>query len=161
MRIVCLVSIGGLAVLWDFYSRRIPNQLTGTGFLAALAWQWSANGPPGIFDFFAGAITPVIVLGILHYFKMLGSGDLKYFMVIGGFLDPRRSLKCICSFISDCCYDFSGSDYQISYLKKTSISMIHYVKKYIAQGSGSHILQKRRILHICICHCQYSWEVCW
>ena len=128
MRIVCLVSIGGLAVLWDFYSRRIPNQLTGTGFLAALAWQWSANGPPGIFDFFAGAITPVIVLGILHYFKMLGSGDLKYFMVIGGFGSETKS-EVYLRFISDCCYDFSGSDYQISYLKKTSISIDSLCKR--------------------------------
>ena len=134
MRIICLVSIGGLAVLWDFYSRRIPNQLTGTGFLAALAWQWSANGPPGIFDFFAGAITPVIVLGILHYFKMLGSGDLKYFMVIGGFLDPRRSLKCICvSFLIAAMISLAVIiKYRI--LKKRLYLLIHYVKKYISTG---------------------------
>ena len=111
MRIVCLVSIGGLAVLWDFYSRRIPNQLTGTGFLAALAWQWSANGPPGIFDFFAGAITPVIVYGD----RRISGSETKSEVYL--------------RFISDCCYDFSGSDYQISYLKKTSISIDSLCKR--------------------------------
>ena len=96
MRFLFLFSIGVLAVSWDFYSGRIPNVLIGAGLLAALGWQWSANGPPGTGNFLAGALLPLLVLGILHYFKMMGAGDLKYFMVVGGFFGPSLSLKCIC-----------------------------------------------------------------
>lgn len=55
MRIVCLVSIGGLAVLWDFYSRRIPNQLTGTGFLAAFSMAMECQWATRDIRFFRGS----------------------------------------------------------------------------------------------------------
>ena len=134
MRIVCLVSIGVLAVLWDFYSRRIPNQLTVIGLLSGMAWQWSANGPPGIGTFLLGSLLPVLLLAPLHYFRMIGAGDLKYFMVIGGFLDPGRSLKCICvSFLIAAMISLAVIiKYRI--LKKRLYLLIHYVKEYISTG---------------------------
>ena len=95
IRIILTAGIGAMAVLWDFYARRIPNALIGTGLMAGIAWQWSANGPPGIPDFIGGSMMPVILLGILHYFRMIGAGDLKYLMVTGGFLGTCQSVKCI------------------------------------------------------------------
>ena len=134
MRVLFLFSIGVLAVSWDFYSGRIPNVLIGAGLLAALGWQWSANGPPGIGTFLLGSLLPVLLLAPLHYFRMIGAGDLKYFMVIGGFLDPGRSLKCICvSFLIAAMISLAVIiKYRI--LKKRLYLLIHYVKEYISTG---------------------------
>ena len=96
MRIICLFGIGLLAVLWDLYTRRIPNMLIFAGLMTGFAWQWSANGPPGIMTFLGGILLPLAVLGILHYFRMMGAGDLKYFMVTGGFFGAGLCIKCIC-----------------------------------------------------------------
>ena len=55
-------------------------------------------------------------------------------MVIGGFLDPRRSLKCICvSFLIAAMISLAVIiKYRI--LKKRLYLLIHYVKEYISTG---------------------------
>ena len=134
MRFLFLFSIGVLAVSWDFYSGRIPNVLIGAGLLAALGWQWSANGPPGTGNFLAGALLPLLVLGILHYFKMMGAGDLKYFMVVGGFFEPSLSLKCICiSFLIAAIFSLAVI-VKHRILMKRLYRLIHYIKEYISTG---------------------------
>lgn len=90
-----MLTIGGAAVFCDLYERRIPNPLITAGFLLGLAWQWSVKGPPGMAHFVAGAGITLLLLGPLHYFKMLGAGDIKLFMVAGGLLGPWAGLKCI------------------------------------------------------------------
>ena len=134
MRSVCLICIGMLAILWDFYTRRIPNLLTIAGLIAGAAWQWSANGPPGIGSFLGGALLPLLVLGILHYFKMMGAGDLKYFMVVGGFFGPSLSLKCICySFLIAAVFSLAAViKYHI--LWKRLILFIQYLKEFFSTG---------------------------
>ena len=134
MRFLFLFSIGVLAVFWDFYSGRIPNVLIGAGLLVALGWQWSANGPPGTGNFLAGALLPLLVLGILHYFKMMGAGDLKYFMVVGGFFEPSLSLKCICiSFLIAAIFSLAVI-VKHRILMKRLYRLIHYIKEYISTG---------------------------
>ena len=134
MRSVCLICIGMLAILWDFYTRRIPNLLTIAGLIAGAAWQWSANGPPGIGSFLGGALLPLLVLGILHYFKMMGAGDLKYFMVVGGFFEPSLSLKCICiSFLIAAIFSLAVI-VKHRILMKRLYRLIHYIKEYISTG---------------------------
>lgn len=95
MRMLFVLSIGMAAILCDLYERKIPNPLIVAGLILGAAWQWSAKGPPGIADFLAGAGAPLLALGMLHYFRMLGAGDIKLLMVSGGFLSFWGSLKCI------------------------------------------------------------------
>ena len=95
MRILFMLTIGGAAVFCDLYERRIPNPLITAGFLLGSAWQWSMKGPPGILYFLAGAALPLMLLGPLHFFKMLGAGDIKLSMVAGGFLGPWTGMKCV------------------------------------------------------------------
>lgn len=129
MRMLFLFSIGVLAVFWDFYTRRIPNLLICAGTLAGIAWQWSANGPPGIWYFLSGSILPLGILGILHYFKMMGAGDLKYLMVTGGFLGPKQSLKCICiSFLIAAVFSLAVI-IKHRILKKRLILLIQYIRE--------------------------------
>ncbi len=95
MRMLFVLSVGTGAIFCDLHERKIPNPLIVAGMILGAAWQWSAKGPPGMVDFLAGAIAPLLALGILHYFRMLGAGDIKLLMVLGGFLDFAGSLKCI------------------------------------------------------------------
>lgn len=83
------------AVFFDLIKRKIPNPLIICGLIIGAAYQWSANGPPGLVRFLGGMLIPFLLLGILHYFRMLGAGDIKLLMVAGGFFGPAKSIACI------------------------------------------------------------------
>lgn len=84
------------AVICDLYERKIPNALITSGLIMGGAYQWSSKGISGLAEFAGGVILPILLLGILHYFRMIGAGDIKLFMMTGGFLGLAGSLKCIC-----------------------------------------------------------------
>lgn len=134
MRFLFLLGIGVLAVFWDFYARRIPNKLIVSGLLTGLAWQWCANGPPGLWMFAAGTVLPVILLGILHYFKMIGAGDLKYFMIVGGFVGPALCLKCVCISFLIAAVISLVTVVRFRILMKRLILLIQYIKNYVHTG---------------------------
>ncbi len=96
MEAIYLIPFQAAAVLCDIYQRKIPNTLITAGLITGAAYQWSAKGPPGILSFACGALLPLLILGILHYFRMLGAGDIKLLMMSGGFFGAAGSLKCIC-----------------------------------------------------------------
>ena len=80
------------AAAWtDYRSRRIPNVLTVTGLAVALLLR-SLVGPDAILDGLVGALLafvltlPLIVLGVM------GGGDAKLLIAIGGFMGPRHFL---------------------------------------------------------------------
>ena len=134
MQYICLMAVELAAVCCDLCSRRIPNSLVAAGLLLGASWQWSAKGPPGLWDFALGALLPLILLGVLHYFRMLGAGDVKLFMTAGGVLGPAGSLKCIwLSFLIAACYS-------IAVLIKHRILMrrLNYFIQYI-----QHYFQKK------------------
>lgn len=83
------------AVFFDLKNRKIPNALIGGGMIIGSAYQWSANGPPGLIQFCAGVMIPLVLLGVLHYFRMIGAGDIKLLMTAGGFLGISQSIACV------------------------------------------------------------------
>lgn len=83
------------AVFFDLIKRKIPNPLTVFGLIVGAAYQWSANGPPGLATYTGGVLIPLLLLAVLHYFRMLGAGDIKLYMTVGGFLGPEKSIACI------------------------------------------------------------------
>ncbi len=91
-----LLSIEGLAVCWDLLQDRIPNFLIVSGFLLGFSWQLSSRELIGIRIFLTGSLTALLILGLLHSFRMLGAGDIKLFMVAGAFLGPADLIKLIC-----------------------------------------------------------------
>lgn len=95
---VCLylLPLQAAAVLCDLYDGRIPNELIAGGLIMGGAWQWSVSGLPGLAQFAGGALLPLVLLGMLHWFRMMGAGDIKLLMMSGGFLGVSGSLKCIC-----------------------------------------------------------------
>lgn len=95
LRVTFMLSLGLIAVIWDFRTRRIPNAIIVAGMLLGVSWQWCARGIPGLGVFLEGTLGTFLLLAVLHYFRMLGAGDVKLLMTTGGFLGFRTNLICI------------------------------------------------------------------
>ncbi|MFR3881319.1 MAG: hypothetical protein ACLTX6_02600 [Lachnospiraceae bacterium] len=64
-------------------------------FIAGLIYSiWSGNRH-GIVQFVLGTAVPIVLLGWLFYFRMLGTGDIKLFCVLGGLMGPYHILWCM------------------------------------------------------------------
>ncbi len=101
MCFLCLLPFLLAAVMCDLRSRRIPNELVAGGLILGGAYQWSVRGLGGVGIFLQGALVPLVALGLLHAFRLIGAGDVKLLMMAGGFLGPGGSVKCIlCSFLA-------------------------------------------------------------
>jgi prepilin peptidase CpaA len=141
---IALTGIAVAAVLFDLKSGKIPNGLIFTGLLWGAAYQLSVQGPVGGILFLGGAALPILLLGILYYFRMIGAGDIKLLCVTGGFLGPAACVSCMAAailaggvislvimlrnhnlsqrllFFSDYIYHYSKERQWNSYLEKTS-----------------------------------------
>lgn len=95
MEKIFLLSIGSLAVFWDLWKGKIPNLLVLAGICTGWGFQIADKGLYGILFFLGGAVLPVLILGILYYFRMIGAGDIKLFAAIGSFVGMRTVLMCI------------------------------------------------------------------
>ena len=94
-RSVAVGLISFAAVLSDLRMKRIPNVLIITGLLLAGIYQVLKWRMLGSIFFFGGVGIPVLLLGGLYYFRMIGAGDVKLFAVLGGFLGVRDILPCM------------------------------------------------------------------
>lgn len=90
-----LLHLAGAAVFFDIMYQKIPNGLIITGFIMGFLYQISHSGIWGFLIYGAGAILPMIILGILYYFRMMGAGDVKLLCVVGSFLGPVTGFLCI------------------------------------------------------------------
>lgn len=95
IQIMSLLLITEAAVLCDLYSGRIPNGLILAGLGLGMIYQCCSAGAVGFVFCIGGMILPVILLGFLYYFRMIGAGDIKLFCVLGGFLGPGVCFQCI------------------------------------------------------------------
>ena len=95
LRVTFMLSLGLTAVIWDFRTRRIPNAIIVAGMLLGVSWQWCARGIPGLKEFLGVTLGTFLLLAVLHYFRMLGAGDVKLLMITGGFLGFHDNLICI------------------------------------------------------------------
>lgn len=143
MRIWFLLSIGAACIFCDLYERRIPNPLITAGLLLGISWQWSSKGPPGLWEFLAGVFLPLLLLGPLHYFRMLGAGDIKLFMVTGGLLGPLAGLKALVfSFlIAAACSAVVLFKHRI--LKRRLNYFVHYLHDYLQTGKWEPYIQRK------------------
>lgn len=83
------------ACAWDVRRGRIPNVLVAIGLAAGLCRQFVEYGVMGLLFFWGGAGIPLLLLGALFYFRMLGAGDIKLLCALGGYLGIRASLYCV------------------------------------------------------------------
>ena len=86
-----LVTLLVLSAALDLRTRRIPNVLTVSGFMIALALR-SAVGGGAVLDGLQGA--GIALLVVLPFFALgaLGGGDLKLLVAVGAFMGPRQFL---------------------------------------------------------------------
>lgn len=89
------VMMAAAAVVMDLRTARVDNGWILFCMAAGLAMRILANGIIGVFWYFTGALIPVVLLGWLFVFRMLGPGDIKLLSVIGGILGAGEIVKCI------------------------------------------------------------------
>jgi prepilin peptidase CpaA len=68
----------------DVWRRKIPNWATGTGMLGALAFHTWQSGLEGLVFSFAGIVVPLVLLFAVYAARVVGAGDVKALMVLGG-----------------------------------------------------------------------------
>lgn len=72
-----------VAAGYDVHSRRIPNVVTGTGFIAALVLHAAAAGASGVADALGGASIGFGVTLLFFLAGGMGAGDVKLMGAIG------------------------------------------------------------------------------
>lgn len=82
--ILCLIILL-VATIWDLEYRRIPNELTAVGVFLGLFWDWSLYG------FFCKLLSLFLIFCI-GYFRLMGMGDLKLWMMITSFVGLENSI---------------------------------------------------------------------
>jgi prepilin peptidase CpaA len=88
---VALVALMLGAAVFDVRSRRIPNALTVSGFVIAIALRFVAGPGAGI-DGLTGAILAFVLCLPFFVLGVLGGGDAKLLMAVGAFMGPRDLL---------------------------------------------------------------------
>ena len=74
----------GAAMLCDLKMGRIPNALVLTAAVTGLFYQLIHAGPMGILHCLGGILLPLVLLIPLFRFRMMGAGDIKLLMGLGG-----------------------------------------------------------------------------
>jgi prepilin peptidase CpaA len=91
MMSVALSALMLAAAFFDVRTRRIPNALTLSGFAVAIALRLTAGPGAGI-DGVVGAILAFVLCLPFFVMGVLGGGDAKLLMALGGFMGPRDLL---------------------------------------------------------------------
>lgn len=89
------VVVSGTAMFMDLCWMRVDNGWIllslGVGFVCRCLLYKTA----GIAEFAAGAVLPLLILGVLFYFRMLGAGDIKLFCALGGIMGVAEIIQCM------------------------------------------------------------------
>lgn len=90
-----LIGFSAAAMWMDLKTGRISNRFILFGLLISSILQLIQNGGCGILLFAGGVGVPVLLFGLLYYFRMIGAGDIKLLCVLGSTTGPTGSLHCI------------------------------------------------------------------
>jgi prepilin peptidase CpaA len=85
-----LGALAIVAALYDLRFRRIPNWLTGSGWLAGMTAQGVLNGWPGLQEALLGSLLGFGVYLALYALRAMGGGDVKLMAAVGAFTGPRE-----------------------------------------------------------------------
>lgn len=89
--------IAGTAVIMDLRMAQVENGWILFSMIVAFFWRIMQEGMEGIPDFALGMLLPLVILGGLFFFRMLGPGDIKLFCALGCVMGPAAIGKCIVS----------------------------------------------------------------
>lgn len=83
-----------LSAAWDLHQRRIPNWLSGSALLLALAVSVLGSGV-GIGAALLGAFLGTAILFVPFTLGVIGGGDVKFVTVVGAWLGPRLGFEAL------------------------------------------------------------------
>lgn len=126
--IFCLI-FSFVSMIFDIKWEKVPNYWNLCGLLTLLILQgFEING-------IVGAIVPLAVLFILFLCKMIGTGDMKVFMVLGYAMGAEWIIRCmISSFLIGACISLIILLYRCS-LRQRLIYFFTYLKTVFETGT--------------------------
>lgn len=143
-----------ISILFDLKYDKIPNKAICFGVVVILGGIIHNYSYEYAIFSLGGMIFPLICLFPLFYFHMLGAGDIKLLVVIGGFFGWKGALSCVVLSI------FFGAIISIYKLYKYQLFrerfayFFHYTKLYMQTGERrpyyDHNLSDKVKLHFSI-----------
>ena len=91
--LLLLISFG--SALMDIRNGKVDNQWLGLCTLCGLGIRWTLGGPGAAAAGLAAMVIPLLLLGWLFIFRMIGAGDIKLLCALGAFLNPAHSLALV------------------------------------------------------------------
>lgn len=79
-----------VAAIFDLQFRRIPNWLTGLGWVVGIGVQSYQRGWPGAQDALLGSALGLGVYVLLFALRAMGGGDVKLMAAVGAFTGPKE-----------------------------------------------------------------------
>lgn len=89
------VIAAGCTVAMDLQREKVDNGWLLFCLAISFFVQLTEKGADGLAALICGLCTPLLVLGWLFLFRMLGAGDIKLLCVMGSILGPGKILSCI------------------------------------------------------------------
>ncbi len=89
---VLLCPFLGMACLWDYSERRIPNWIPSVIFGMGLLYRYCFSGWRGVLGFAISMASVTVILFPLFRFGMLGGGDVKLIASSAGFFSGKETV---------------------------------------------------------------------
>lgn len=85
----------GISTIMDIKWEKVYNFWIYGGWLSCLLIRWISEEKLPVLSFLGGTAVPILVLFPLFLGKMIGTGDIKVFAVLGSAVGARRILWCM------------------------------------------------------------------
>lgn len=89
---VFLCPFLGMACLWDYNERRIPNVIPAGIWGVGMIYRYSASGWRGLFEYIISLTIVTLVLFPLFRLGMIGGGDVKLIAVSSGYFPGKDAV---------------------------------------------------------------------
>lgn len=91
--LICVAGFTAVAAACDLWTKRLPNWLTVTGLVAAVAFHGVTGGWSGLVTALGGFVTGFGILLVLWLIGGGGGGDVKLMGALGAWLGPQWTLS--------------------------------------------------------------------
>lgn len=128
------VTVAAVAVVMDLRTAKVDNGWLVFSLCVGFAARCIQRDGMGFLTMGMGILTPVLWLGLLFWFHMLGAGDIKLFCVLGSVMGPGSIGKCIL------CAMFLGAGISLAILISSGcfsqrfLYFIQYVQEFAVSG---------------------------